>query len=311
MASNVPVSAPLYTALVDDQDWVLALHPNRLGDDVTALATMVGMLGKAQSWGVDFVAALKNAKGPLCTKTDADTISVSAGVVWIANSGQTFRLPRRNTSATVVEAGSLDTGAMAVGYYYIYAVADSAATTFTVKFSASASAPTGLTNFELIGWFYNETAGVLDITSGLVSNVKGNGRDVPNVMFIRQTADNTGAETVNAAYTVLGTTGGGKNFTGRIYSSGRPLLLLFTCAPTLNGTDTQAVFGLHIDSTLYGTTSSYAYGTQAVSLAVVVELAAGVHTVEIKHKQGGPAASTLTFTAANGAGFPSLVAKEL
>lgn len=187
MTSNVPTSVPVYTDLVNDQDWVLALHPNRLQDDVTALANLIGMIGKAQSWATDFATYMKNQKVPIVTKKDADEFYVSAGAIWVANSGGTVKLPRRNTAVTTCSASNIDTGSMAVGMYYVYVVADTAANTFTVKFSASATAPTGLTNYELIGWFYNETVGVLDITSGYIGNITRFG--VENVLNVINNTD--------------------------------------------------------------------------------------------------------------------------
>lgn len=280
MSASIPVSVPAFTTLQDDVDFVLAQHHTTRDDEIEALATMVGMLGKAQSWGVDFVSAMKNAKAPMCTKVDADTISVSPGVVWVANGAQSFRLPRRNTAAVPVEASSLDTGSMAVGYYYIYAVADSAATTFTVKISASASAPTGLTSFELIGWFYNETAGVLDITSGFIGNVKSNNRDVPNQVKVFGTV----ADAIND-------TSYGSDLTeavARFYSSGRPCLILFNLSGTMStGLDLDLIVDIdgsdQSDSEVKwgGTQSSVRSGAMIMFPCLMSE---GTHTITIQAK---------------------------
>lgn len=285
MSASIPVSVPAFTTLQDDIDFVLAQHHTTRDDEITALATMVGMLGKAQSWGVDFVSAMKNAKAPLCTKVDADTISVSAGVVWIANGAQSFRLPRRNTSPVTVEASNLDIGSMAVGWHYIYAVADSAATTFTVKISASPTAPTGLTNFELIGWFYNETSSVLDITSGIVGNVKGGNRDVPNVVHLEGSTDISTTSTSHADV---------DNMNCKFYTSGRPVIITLVMPLTLNNGSGEII--LDID----GSTKKTMAGTQGggsyklpLTLVYAEALSAGTHTIKATWKSDGTSVQQL------------------
>lgn len=285
MSASIPVSVPAFTTLQDDIDYVLAQHHTTRDDEITALATMVGMLGKAQSWGIDFISAMKNAKAPMCTKVDADTISVSAGVCWIANGAQSFRLPRRNTSPVTVEASNLDTGSMAVGYYYIYAVADSGATTFTVKISASASAPTGLTNFELIGWFYNETSSVLDITSGFIGNVHGGNRDVPNVTQIEGSTDISTTSTSHADV---------DNMNSKFYTSGRPTIITLVMPLTLNNGSAEII--LDIDGvtkkTMAATQGSGPYKIP-LTLVYMEALSAGGHTIKATWKSDGSTAQQL------------------
>lgn len=283
MASNVPTSAPSYTQLIDDVDWILSLHVNRLGDDVAALANLIGMFGKAQSWGTDLVGAAKNAKAPICVKASASSITVKPGVVWIANSGQTVRLPRRNTADVTLTASDLDTGAMAVGYYYIYAVADSAATTFTCKFSASASAPTGLTNFELIGWFYNQTSSVLDITLPYVGNVKGGNRDVPNAIYNSATADITLNDTSYGTDLDL--------ITGLFYTSGRPVEIIANLGlETLAANPGLVDFLINVDGTdktaseMHIKVTASADDLASPTLMYMEALSAGTHTIKVQGK---------------------------
>nr|NQU92748.1 hypothetical protein [Bacteroidota bacterium] len=58
----------------------------------------------------------------------------------------------------------LDTGSESTGTYYLYGNCDADATTFTVKISASSSAPTGATYYKQLGSFSNDG---LDISSVL------------------------------------------------------------------------------------------------------------------------------------------------
>lgn len=175
MASNVPVSVPLYTQLVDDQDWVLALHPNRLGDDVTALATHIGMLGIAQSRSIDVLGFVQKSRNSFrLAYTDADTITVSIGEIMCLNSGGTIRMMRKNTSTTAVTFSNIDTGARATSTtYYIWAIADAASTTVTFKISTSASAPSGSTYYALVGKFATNATGAGQIIETTVNSYVG------------------------------------------------------------------------------------------------------------------------------------------
>ena len=86
---------------------------------------------------------------------------------------------RRNTAAvtiTLPTAGasgdSLDTGnAAASTWYYVYAVADADATTFTGVCSASSTTPTGDTYFRYLGRFYNNASD--NISAMSVENSSG------------------------------------------------------------------------------------------------------------------------------------------
>lgn len=107
------------------------------------------------------------------------TVSISAGEVVCYNSAKTIRRMRRTTAAITItlpasgaSGDSLDTGNAAVStWYYVYAVADADATTFTGICSASASTPTGVTYFRYLGRFYNNASD--NITSMSVENNEG------------------------------------------------------------------------------------------------------------------------------------------
>lgn len=277
-SSDYPTSVDNKTQLQDGIDYIEADNVNNAYVPINKTQTFIGANGKGASWSTDMLEYLANTKAPICTKKDGDEIYVSAGVVFIKNSGQTNRLMRRNTSVTTLDATYLDTGSFADDtYYYIYAVADSAATTFTCKISASASAPTGLTNFELIGWFFNESASVLDITSGFVGNVKANGRDVPNSVTINgSTADAVNDTSYGTDLTESSV---------RFYSSGRPVVILYSARCSTLGdsiTFIVDVDGTDKSNSERGIASSASAGYVAVMWQET--LSAGTHTITIQAK---------------------------
>jgi hypothetical protein len=92
---------------------------------------------------------------------------VRSGEIMITDASGNRRL-RRNTSDITVDWTYLDVGAEANGLtYYIYATADTSATTYAVKLSTSATAPTGRTFYKQIGYFYNNLAGAIDDVGNL------------------------------------------------------------------------------------------------------------------------------------------------
>lgn len=277
--STYPTTVDNKTALVDGVDFMEGDNVNHAYTPINKTQTFVGATGKDQSWNADILDFLCNGKAPVCVKKDANTITVKAGAIAIKKADGSIRLLRRNTSDVDVVAANLDTGSMAdATYYYIYAVADSAATTFTVKFSASATAPTGLTQFELIGWFYNQAAGSLTITDDLVGNVKANGRNVPNLIF------------KNSATQVTGSSGSLQDDTQaliRFYSSGRPGVITYHPAIDVASGATGAYTGISIDGSDVADSLRYVLtvggsGTYLHTCPIIwpVTLSAGVHTIQ-------------------------------
>jgi len=90
--------------------------------------------------------------------SSSSALSLSAGEVVCSNSDGSVRRFRKNTSATTVDWDDIDTSSEeASETYYVYAVADTDATTFTFKISKSATSPTGATYFKKLGSFYNNS----------------------------------------------------------------------------------------------------------------------------------------------------------
>ena len=97
------------------------------------------------------------------TYTSASSITIAVGEVVCSNSAGSIRKFRKNTSAVVATfASNLDTGSEANGEYFVYAVADTDATTFTVSISASSSAPSGATYYKRLGSFVNSSGDILN-----------------------------------------------------------------------------------------------------------------------------------------------------
>lgn len=248
---------------------------------------MIGALGsgKTQAYSTDLLTALKFNGAPMCTKSSATQIAVSAGQVWIANSGGSIKLSRRITSPITLTGADLDTGSMAAGYYYIYAVADAVGTTLTCKISASASAPTGLTNFELIGWFYNESASgsALDLTIGQIGNVKGGGRDVPNVPQILSATQVTGTTDtyVDDTQALL-----------HFYTSGRPMIFVYHGKLGASANEHPymkfAIDGSDVANSEIRNNVNSSTTTDIVAMTSIyyAQLAAGTHTIQGKFKSG-------------------------
>ena len=280
-SSTFPTSVDNKTQLQDGVDYMEADNINNAYVPGTATQTFVGANGKGASWSTDILEYLANTKAPICTKSSATQLSISAGTVFIKNAAQSNRLMRRNTAATTVDIANLDSGTtVSVAYYAIYAVADSAATTFTVVISTSFSSPSGLTNFELIGYFYNQTAGsVLDIAIDWVGNIKAAGRDVPNKM----TAIGTSNITTTSASDVLMT-----DMQLRFRSTGRPVLILADAIFEGAGNGCQVQGSVFVDSSeKRRDAEGGAAGTQAqrIQIHYVEALSEGNHLIELYWKR--------------------------
>ncbi len=160
-----------FLTLVDGVDKILAAHPNDRGGAVTATQTLIGALGGgAQSYQATLKSLLQSLKiGCNVTWKDADEIYVSAGKLAVPDASGNVRW-RVNPSVTTVGWANIDTGAEATStWYYVYAVADASATTFTILISETDGAPTGATFYLQIGKFYNDAGD--DIPEESVQNL--------------------------------------------------------------------------------------------------------------------------------------------
>lgn len=278
-SSNYCTSIDNYTEKTDGVDVIEADDVNDAYAAVNKIETFIGASNKSQSNNTDILDQMSNTEAPILSYASDTTLSLSAGSVVIKNSGQTNRQLRRKTTATTITSADIDTGALAVNYYYVYVVGDTTTTSFTVKFSLSATAPTGLTNFELVGWFYNNAVGAIDVSSKWIGNGKAR-RNVPNAVVVYGTDDITtdpGTTYVDLANTTI-------NF----YSSGRPCLFQFT-AP-FNHTDggSGVAAQIMIDSVAKAqsyvrmSTANYIIG---MAIHYMETLSAGTHTIKVQWKR--------------------------
>lgn len=91
------------------------------------------------------------------------TIDISSGSISCENSGGTITRMRQNTSTTTLTWSDLDSGSEASSTtYYVYAVCDADATTFTGVISTNSSTPSGVTYYKRLGEFTNDSGS--DIT---------------------------------------------------------------------------------------------------------------------------------------------------
>ena len=90
----------------------------------------------------------------------ASQLTVTAGEIVCSNTAGTIRRFRSNPSSTTVTWANIDTGSEENSKtYYVYAVADTDAETFTCKITLSALYPSGATYYKRIGSFYNDASG--------------------------------------------------------------------------------------------------------------------------------------------------------
>lgn len=97
------------------------------------------------------------------------TLTVSIGEAVCSNSDGSLRKFRANTSATTVAWTDIDVSSEGSSTtYYVFAVADTDATTFTVKVSTSSTTPSGCSYYKKLGSFYNNSDGDIEqVSDGL------------------------------------------------------------------------------------------------------------------------------------------------
>ena len=94
----------------------------------------------------------------------AATLTVTLGEVMLHNSDSSVRLMQQNAANTTVTWADIDTGAEANSTtYYVYAFQETATDTdFDVTISSNSSTPSGKTNWQKLGSFYNNSSGNIE-----------------------------------------------------------------------------------------------------------------------------------------------------
>ncbi len=153
--ADFPNSVKNFLVLQNGVDKIVAAHPNDRGGEITAIETLIGGLGSAQSNTQSLKNLLLNINKNV--HIEFDTVAQStlkAGEIAIPDASGNVRW-RRNTSDLTVTWADIDTGVEANDTYYIYAVADAAGTGFTALISLDDTTPSGAVFFRRIGSFVN------------------------------------------------------------------------------------------------------------------------------------------------------------
>jgi len=168
--ASFPNTKKTFSAVVNGVTKLVAALFNTPYDEIEAIETFVGSIGSTQSYSESLKNLLLSYRRNCNVeyKGVAD-LYVRAGEIAIPDASGNVRL-RRNTSDTTVDWDDIDTGSEAnATQYYVYAVADTATTTFTVLISTSDSTPTGATYYKRLGSFYNNASGNIELVHNDIS----------------------------------------------------------------------------------------------------------------------------------------------
>ena len=170
MSASYPTSKKTFTQIVDGVTYMEAVNINVAYDEIEAIETFLGSLGRSQSYSASLKNLLINYRHKVGVEYKAaGEIYVKAGEVAIKDSSDNVAF-RRNTSDLTLDWNDLDTGSEANDtQYYVYAVADATGTGFLAVISANATQPSGYTYYRKIGEFYNDGDG--DIVKDSVNAV--------------------------------------------------------------------------------------------------------------------------------------------
>jgi len=189
-----------------------------------------------------------NIRGATLVYNTGVTIDISAGSLVCSNSAGDTRKMRLNTSSvSATFAGNLDTGAEAGSTtYYVYANCDAAATTFTVKISASSSAPSGVTSYVQLGNFFNDSSSDIDRTKIYTvgfGNIRADTNGAGLLTDIRDYASSTSSFTAKTGANLkiaFGTTPSiSANSTSTITNLPFASASSYVCATNITGTSTS------------------------------------------------------------------------
>jgi hypothetical protein len=174
MAASFPNAKKTFSSVVNGVTKLVAALFNSPYDEIEAEQTFIGATGGgALAYTTSITDLMSNYRtGCGVEYKSAADLYVRSGELMILDASGNRRL-RRNTSDTTVTWANIDTGAEAgTTAYYVYAVADASATTFTVKVSTSATTPASSTFYRLIGVFYNDPSSNIQEVSNLNQSFK-------------------------------------------------------------------------------------------------------------------------------------------
>ncbi|MFA5095929.1 MAG: hypothetical protein WC478_01155 [Candidatus Omnitrophota bacterium] len=159
MSASFSNAKKTFSAVVNGVTKLVAALFNTGYDEIEAIETMLGAMGSTLANTDSYRNLLISYKrGCDLAYKSAGDIYVRAGEIAIPDASGNLRF-RRNTSDLTVDWDDIDTGSEAASTtYYVYAIADAAGSTFTVKISTSSSAPSGATFYRKLGSFYNDSS---------------------------------------------------------------------------------------------------------------------------------------------------------
>lgn len=269
MAASFPNAKKTFSAVVNGVTKLVASLFNSPYDEVEAIETFIGATGAgAQSYYTSITDAMYNyRRGCEVEYKSAADLYVRLGEIMITDASGNKRL-RRNTSDTTVAWTDIDTGSEATStIYYVYAVADSAATTFTVKVSTNAATPSGCTYYKRIGTFYNDS-------SGNIQEIGNLGRQ-PTLGTAVTKTDNTVYQAildgvVNVVMSITDSTGNVGVSIGYCDASSPPTTVVGKCsgAYTGAGADGKDLFGsytFHVKKDQYYKCTFTGTGSHAIT----------------------------------------------
>ncbi|MEN6414374.1 MAG: hypothetical protein ABFC84_16675 [Veillonellales bacterium] len=213
----------------------------------------------------------------------ATLVTIGRGEIEFGSSAGKVRRNTANANVSFAASGrgGLDTGSLAQGYYYIYAVADDDnSNNFEGIASTSATDATGVTGERLVGWCYAPSASTISVDS--IGAYRGLGGDAPNHVVIRGYTDTS--TNYNTAHRTI------PDMEARFYSSGRPVKITFTGRFNGDNANTKTVnFAISADSVgLTSETAKFADGaavsTNNINVKWYGTLSAGTHTIDAKWK---------------------------
>lgn len=177
---------------------------------------------------------------------------------------------QQNTAATTVDWSMIDTGAEEDGKtYYLYGYqATVTDTDFDIAISLSSSAPTGITYYERLGYFYNNS-------SGNIEQIVNDNAEIDTDVLIKAWVVANGSGTIADDYNVtsITDTGVGK----------------YTITWDVDFVDTN-----------YAVIATFMAGTGAIRIPLMITQATGSITMEVKNNSGTYADPTKMYIMAIG-----------
>lgn len=200
----------------------------------------------------------------------ASTLTILPGRAAIPNAAGSVVRWRGETSSTTVTWSNLDTGSEANStQYYVYLSGDTDETGINAVISTSASAPSGITYYKKVAYFYNNSAG--NIVN--VGNIKSDGE--PNIV---EATGTTNITSTSASYEDM------TDMEVRIVTNGRPIKISYCGGLICSDATTAGKVVIDIDGTDYKAEiiSSSSGGYLDSFFDVVTSLASGAHTIKMQ-----------------------------